>query len=121
MQAVSEKLHAGGGSGLKRHHDLARDRALGRDRFGSPQAHETRGIGHVVLPATPGHRVPLTHQEAIARIEGFSGGDILGTVEIAQARTAPAIQDIKQQAVVAALRLHRPEESANPPKNAPGR
>ena len=38
------------------------------------------------------------------------GAHILGTVEIAQARTTAAIQDVKQQAVVAALRFHRPEE-----------
>ena len=38
------------------------------------------------------------------------GAQILGTVEIAQARATAAVQDVKQQAVVPALRFHRPEE-----------
>ena len=83
VQAVSEKLHACGGRGLKGYHDLARDRPLRREGLGSPQAHEPRGLGHIVLPATPGHSVSLAHQKTIARIKGFSGGHILGAVEIA--------------------------------------
>ena len=83
VDAVSEELHRCGRIWLKDHHQLAGERAVGRDRLGGAQAHETRGIRHVVLPATPGHRIPLTHQEAIARIEGFGGGHICGAVEIA--------------------------------------
>ena len=83
VHTISEELHGGWRNGLKGHHDLARDWALGRDRLGSAQAHETRGIGHIVLPATPGHGVSLAHQEAIAWIKRLSGGHILGTVEIA--------------------------------------
>ena len=65
----------------------------------------------VVLPATPGYGIALAHQEAIARLQGLVWRHIRGTVDIAQDRTAPTVQDVEEQTVMTTARLHRPEDT----------
>src|SRR5260370_5721980 len=60
-------------------------------------------VGHVELPAEPGDRVPLPHQEAIAKFLRGVGRD--APVDQPENAVAAAVGDLKEHAAIAALHI----------------
>jgi hypothetical protein len=111
MRAIGEYLHDCRGSELEGHHEFARDGTLRFHRFRDVQAQEPGVIGDIVLTGANHYGVALLHEKAIAGMQGIAGRDVRGAVEIAQGQTTAAVRDVDQQAMIAPLRLDRPQET----------
>src|SRR5215475_14317598 len=74
MLTVGEIKHGDAFIGLELAENFSNQRRAGwAERFRCLQAHQTRGRGHIRLPATPNDRVAMKHQEAVAWIKGGCG------------------------------------------------
>ena len=77
MHPVGEALDLRGGAELEAERDRSANRANGIDSGGRVETDQTRNLWDIVLPATPGNRKSLAHQEAVARLR-WRGRDSSG-------------------------------------------
>src|SRR5215475_5122419 len=102
---VSEIKHGDAFIGLELAENFSNQRRAGwAERFRCLQAHQTRGRGHIRLPATPNDRVAMAHQEAVAWIKGGCGIEgPWSAVKVRHDCLASAINHIEQETAIPAL------------------